>query len=310
MKTIFLFLLLVSTLFGRYEAKPLQACEAYNNMKHSKNTNDVRLELSRSYPILREHKGQKLIISGDNPSQRWVDGACFPNKSLKNKSFKEAPLVKTSSSNLLALSWQNAFCQTHQYKKECKRDSKSLVKNRGYDSKFVLHGLWPQPRNNIYCHTDKALVQIDKNKQWRDLPCLALDIDLEKALEKVMAGFASDLHKHEWIKHGTCYGTDANSYYRDAISLTNQVNSSHIAKFFRDNVGKSVTLKEVRNLANKSFGRGAGDRIEMRCKAGLVTELWLHLGAGEKDLAKLLQKGKKVRSRCQDGRIDKAGFGR
>ncbi|MDQ7084316.1 MAG: hypothetical protein Q9M36_05020 [Sulfurovum sp.] len=34
------------------------------------------------------------------------------------------PKAQISSENLLALSWQNAFCETHRYKKECKRDQK------------------------------------------------------------------------------------------------------------------------------------------------------------------------------------------
>jgi len=44
--------------------------------------------------------------------------------------------------NLLAISWQNAFCEMNKYKKECKNmDSKDFGA-----SNFVLHGLWPQPR--------------------------------------------------------------------------------------------------------------------------------------------------------------------
>jgi ribonuclease T2 len=228
----------------------------------------------------------------------------------EGSAFEEVLVVPKSSSNLLALSWQNAFCQTHQYKKECKRDSLRLLKNRRYDAQFVLHGLWPQPRDNIYCQVDEALIALDKNKHWRDLPCLALDTKVENALEEVMAGYASELHKHEWIKHGTCYGTEANAYYSDAISLSNQFNHSSLARLFRDNIGQSLTLKDIRKLADKSFGSGAGKSIELRCKAGLITEVWLHLGTGEKDLGKLLRKGKKVRSNCKYGHIDKAGFGR
>lgn len=215
-----------------------------------------------------------------------------------------------SSQNLLALSWHNAFCETHPYKKECKRDVQSLIRSKTHDSQFVLHGLWPQPRNKIYCNVDKALVALDKKRNWTYLPCLALDTKIENDLKAVMAGFASELHKHEWIKHGTCYGTNANSYYADAIALTKQVNHSPILAYFSKNMGKIVTLREIRNIGNKSFGKGAGESIELRCKAGLVTELWLHLGSGSRDLGRLLQKGKKVRSKCKQGRVDRAGFTR
>lgn len=215
-----------------------------------------------------------------------------------------------STQNLLALSWHNAFCETHSYKKECKRDVESLLSAKSHENQFVLHGLWPQPRNTLYCNVDKALIDIDKNRQWKDLPCLAMDRNIAMALKKVMAGFASGLQKHEWIKHGTCYGTNINTYFSDAISLTNQVNNSDLGTFFKQNIGKNIRLKDLRNIANKSFGRGAGERIELRCKKGLITELWLHLDGESTDLGTLLLKAKKVRSACKQGRIDKAGFGR
>jgi ribonuclease T2 len=226
----------------------------------------------------------------------------------QNKHFNKKSI--TSKQNLLALSWHNAFCETHRNKKECKRGLSDLVKRKPSDTQFVLHGLWPQPRNTVYCNVDKALVNADKNRRWRDLPCLALDEELEDALEKVMPGFASQLHQHEWIKHGTCYGTDVNTYYADAVHLVNQVNSSVLGKFFTQNIGKKITLKQVRSLADKSLGKGTGSRIELQCKRGLVTELWLHLGDGSDDLATLLKRGKKTKSRCKGGYIDKAGFGR
>lgn len=197
------------------------------------------------------------------------------------------------------------FCETHRYKKECKRSVDSLIRSKAHEKSFVLHGLWPQPRNNVYCDVDKELMYADKAKRWRDLPCLVLDEEVENKLEKVMPGFASELHKHEWVKHGTCYGTDANTYYKDAIDLVEQVKDSVLGKFFSKNIGKNITLRQVQNLADKSFGKGAGKRVELRCKGGLVTELWLHLGSDSDDLSTLLQRGKVTRSRCRTGRIDK-----
>ena len=123
-----------------------------------------------------------------------------------------------------------------------------------------------------------------------------------------MPGYASNLYKHEWIKHGTCYGTDANTYYADAINLVEQVNNSKVGLFFSKNIGNRVTLEQVRVLFNRSFGMGSGKRVELRCRGGLITELWLHLGSGSTELGTLLKKGKEVRSRCTKGIIDRAGF--
>ena len=173
-----------------------------------------------------------------------------------------------------------------------------------------MHGTWPQPRRNVYCNVSSSDKYKDKNKKWHTLPNMGLSHSTKEALSIVMPGFSSNLHKHEWIKHGTCYGTDANTYYLDAIGLINQVNDSALGKFFTQNIGKRITLKQVQSLADKSFGRGAGNRIELQCRNGLVTELWLHLGSDSADLGRLLQRGKVARSRCKSGRIDKAGFGR
>jgi len=304
-------------------------CPAYNDMKHKTNSNRVQLKVGDSYRILQTNKGQILtLIDGERVAQRWVDEACFGEKEKTEKkkevapevketekkkasSFSDrlaqnnkAPKAKTSKQNLLALSWQNAFCQTHQYKKECKRmDSKSFGA-----FEFVLHGLWPQPRNNQYCKVDKKQIGMDKNKQWNRLNKLDLNSTTRSELSKVMPGYHSNLHKHEWIKHGTCYGTSANDYYAAAISLLKQVNESKVQQYFKQNVGRIVTLKEVRKLFDKAFGSGTGKHVTMNCKGGLVTELWLHTGNGSDDLGALLKGGETPRSRCQKGRVDAVGF--
>jgi len=291
-----------------------QVCQAYNDMKHRRNSNNIKLKVGESYRILQTNKGQILtLIEGERVAQRWVDESCFGEKKKETFSFSErlsknnkAPLksVVTAKQNLLAISWQNAFCQTHQYKKECKNMN---AKSFGA-FEFVLHGLWPQPRNNQYCKVNKKQIGMDKNKQWNRLDKLELNSTTRSELSKYMPGYSSNLHKHEWVKHGTCYGTSANSYYADAISLLKQVNSSKVQQYFKQNVGKTVKLKEVRKLFDNEFGQGSGKHVTMNCKKGLVTELWLHMGNGSKNLNELLKKGETPRSRCQKGKVDAVGF--
>ena len=305
--------------------KATQSCEAFNNMKHTNNTNGIKLEVGKEYRILQENKGQNLIIvEGERVAQRWVDEVCFSDKKENQKPVEEKrratlssilvsldkkskikPLSKSSSKqNLLAISWQNAFCQTHQYKKECKKMS---AKDFGAFN-FVLHGLWPQPRNNQYCNVDKRQVGMDKNKQWHRLDNLKLSSDVRSKLAKLMPGYGSNLHKHEWVKHGTCYGTDANDYYADAMTLLMQVNDSKVQQFFKQNIGKMIRLEDVRKLFDKEFGNGAGKHVTMNCRRGLVTELWLHLGNEGKNLAELFRQGETPRKSCYKGRIDAVGF--
>jgi len=310
---------------AKYE-KATQSCEAFNNMKHSTNTNEIKLDIGKEYRILQENKGQILIlVEGERVAQRWVDEVCFSDKKEEKKPVEEKrratlssilvsldkkksaikPLSKSSSKqNLLAISWQNAFCQTHQYKKECKNMS---AKDFGAFN-FVLHGLWPQPRNNQYCNVDKKQVGMDKNKQWHRLNRLDLTSDVRTNLAKLMPGYAGNLHKHEWIKHGTCYGTNASDYYADAMTLLTQVNNSKVQQFFKQNIGKTIRLEDVRKVFDKEFGNGTGRHVTMNCRRGLVTELWLHLGNEGKDLAEFFKKGETPRKSCHKGRIDAVGF--
>lgn len=330
-KFIIFFTLLHVFLFARYEAKPIKICPAFNNMKHTKNSHNIMLDLNTKYTILDHHKGQHLLlIKGEQPSQRWVDESCF----LKNNSTldvdnslnsyinkidkkekvsspeAEHDYLKISHNNLLALSWHNAFCETHRRKQECKRDLFTLFRSKHREHNFILHGLWPQPKNRVYCGLNRKYITMDKYKHWNKLPDLILDPETRKNLKKIMPGVASNLHKHEWIKHGTCYGTDANTYFSEAISLVEEFYSSDISKFFQKNVGKRLTLKQVRVEFDKSFGEGAGKSVEMRCKNGLITELWLHLGKSHYDLGKKLKNGEASKKSCQRGILDKAGYGR
>jgi len=243
-KMFVILLLLTLSVFARHEAFPTKVCPAFNNMKHSTNTHDVYLDTRKKYTIMKEHKEQKLIlISGEQPAQRWVDADCFSSL------------------------------------------------------------------DNIGTSVDSAIERIDKSTVFTKHTKKYEESGYTKPVSK-NNGFASDLHKHEWVKHGTCYGSDPQAYFEDAVSLVEQLNNSKVGDFFTKNIGKHVTLQQVRHLFDRNFGVGTGKRVEMKCKKGLITELWLHLGANSDDLGTLLQRGKQVRSRCQKGLIDRAGYGR
>ena len=313
-----------------YETAVLE-CPAYNNMKHTSNSNNIQLKIGEKYRVLQKSKGQVLtLIEGERVAQRWVKEVCLSDGKKKttvvkeeakkvevattssfadrlasnNKAAKVSTSKSTSKQNLLAISWQNAFCQSHQYKKECK----SMNANSFGAFEFVLHGLWPQPRNNAYCNVSKKQIGMDKNKQWNRLDKLDLESDTRKRLSKLMPGYGSNLHKHEWVKHGTCYGTSANDYYVDAMNLQTQVNESKVQQYFKQNIGRQIHLKDVRKVFDKEFGAGAGDHVTMNCRKGLITELWLHLGNGSTELKELFKSGERPKSRCHKGRVDAVGF--
>ncbi|RUM64493.1 MAG: ribonuclease T [Sulfurimonas sp.] len=200
--------------------------------------------------------------------------------------------TQVSTRNALAISWQNAFCQTHQKKRECRN-----VKKTDFSaSHFTLHGLWPQPRNNTYCKPTKKL--------W-------LNPSLYQELLRVMPAAKSGLHQHEWKKHGTCYHTTPERYFEDSIMLLAQINNSYVRDFFVRNVGNHVTIKQVRLAFDKAFGKGSGRKVTMQCNSGLITELRINL---EGDISKaktfgaLLKNAPMARHSCQKGRIDRVGF--
>jgi ribonuclease T2 len=298
----------------------LQPCELYNTIKHTKNSGTQRLKEGERYRILREQAGQYYVhIPGINVPSRWVDQNCFEESvTLDNQDVKEPVLpvsqdvIYTESLDqavsgkpkelLLALSWHHAFCETHRRVKEC-------MDTRRYENiGFVLHGLWPQPKDNIYCGVSREQKQLDKIHQWNRLMTPSLKNETLSALQDIMPATASGLHRHEWIKHGRCYGTDAQSYFDDAVSLTSQVERSALGSFFAQNIGKQVSLRQIRFKADEAFGKGSGKKVEMRCHQGMVTEVWFHLGYGGSDLSQLLKEGREVRSGCTQGKIDMAGF--
>ncbi len=199
---------------------------------------------------------------------------------------------EVSTKNLLAISWQNAFCETHQEKRECRN-----VKPTDFSaSHFTLHGLWPQPRNNTYCKKTQ--------KVW-------LDKSLYQELLHVMPAAKSGLHQHEWKKHGTCYNSTPEHYFKDSITLLDQVNNSTVRNFFVKHVGKMVTVKQVRLAFDKAFGQGSGRKIKMKCHKGLITELQINLQGNISELnelSRLLKSAPIAHNGCQKGLIDRVGF--
>ncbi|SFZ98690.1 Ribonuclease I precursor [hydrothermal vent metagenome] len=328
-KNIFLFVLLTVSVLARHEAVPVKSCHAFNNMKHTKNSHHIVLDLNHKYTILDHHKGQYLLLlKGEQPAQRWVDESCFEEKEkqvlkikkqdsyvhkidteyLTTPDKREHNISEISKNNILVLSWHNSFCETNRNKKECRRDLFSLFRSKHRENNFVLHGLWPQPKNKIYCNLDRKYITMDKYRHWNKLPDLLLRPDTRSKLEKIMPGMVSSLHKHEWIKHGTCFGLNADKYFSEALSLTQEFYDSDVSKYISNNIGKRVSIDKIRIEFDKSFGEGTGKSVELRCRDGLITELWLHLGEGKDGLGSKLKNGKQSKKTCQRGILDRAGY--
>jgi len=330
MKNIFFIILFLSffttnSLFAKGSESCFLAndsCEAYQSFRKKTNPEGIHLEAGKFYKILEKNRKKnafRVQVEGIKRPARWVNGRCGESLSVcsvnksnepKNAIKKMMPTKrmprKKKPDYLLALTWQPSFCETHSRKKECR----TQTKNRYDATHWSLHGLWPQPRNNAYCGVSDMDKGIDRNKKWHLLAPVKLSQKTATELAFVMPAVASKLQRHEWIKHGTCYGTDANEYYADAIYLTKQINRSIVGKLFNKGVGKRVSLKQVRQHFDKAFGKGAGSKVDMRCdRKGRVSELWINLkGEVEEDttMASLLENAIRAGSSCKIGVVDEA----
>ena len=217
-----------------------------------------------------------------------------------------------SDSYILALSWQPAFCELKPNKPECR----SQHERRHDANNFSLHGLWPQPRSNIYCNVPRSLVELDKRGRWGDLPKLAIEDSFRKELAQLMPGYRSNLHRHEWVKHGTCMTEDPQRYYETSMDALNFINTTDLRDLFAKNIGREITATQITDAMERSFGKGAGSRITISCKRDgkrtLINEVRISYGSllshSSSSLQEMNRLAPKVPIGCKRGIVDPVGL--
>ncbi|MER8385312.1 ribonuclease [Mesorhizobium sp. M1380] len=178
--------------------------------------------------------------------------------------------------------------------------------------------VWPQPNGNFYCQVAASDKANDDPAHWRDLPPVTLDPNTRAELDQVMPGTASALERHEWIKHGTCYGKSQQEYFADALNLMRAVNASPVRDLFTRSIGKQLTSDQIRSTFDSAFGKGAGDRVRVSCVIDpsngrrLIGELTLGLTgpiASNASLGTLLlASAPTTKAGCPKGTVDAVGF--
>lgn len=282
---------------------PASACEAYERITATggANAERVRLTPGETYPVIGLHRSGNLKIRVDTPGvrpERWVLKSCGAAAALPSPPAPAAP----STANLLALSWQPSFCERagdadgdDVVDAAAPAECKALFDGKldDFGTKIGLHGLWPQPRGNDYCGVPLAERSRDGDRgalafhggarNWAALPDPALDPAAAAALPGWMPGAESDLHRHEWIKHGTCYrpDQDADRYFDDAMMLTEAVNVALAPLFAAIPADGRITLAQIRDALRPAFGDGVDIAVGMSCddRSGrmLFTELQILL---------------------------------
>jgi ribonuclease T2 len=303
-----------------------QNCPAVLSIKKSTNPGDVSIKAGTSYRLLGKNKDVAthywIEVPGANPGQRWVALACgttdaadaapsssgaaidTPQGTVKPKPNPKGP-KDGKPFYVLALSWEPAFCEKMKGKAECKNETAASYEA----SHLSLHGLWPQPRRNVFCGVDRATAALDDQHQWEQLPAPRMSAETKAALDKVMPGTQSVLERHEWIKHGTCYpGGNADQYFKDAVRLVNDVNASAVQTFIAANIGKTIKTADLRAKFDEAYGKGAGDRVRVSCTPnGLISELTIgvkgDISSGTK-LGDLIAASEPTDAGCPSGLID------
>ena len=190
-----------------------ETCPALQSIRNGTNPGEVKTEPGKSYPIIAKNKPNAshyfIEVEGADPARRWVavdcgehvvsaDGSSQPQEPTRRRRRRHR---HQRASYVLSVSWQPAFCETKRDKPECATETP----NRFDATHFTLHGLWPQPRRNAYCDVPPEMSLADKDGDWDRLPEPKLSDATRQRLAQVMPGTQSNLERHEWIKHGTCF---------------------------------------------------------------------------------------------------------
>ena len=297
-----------------------KTCPAYQSISRQTNPGNVTTRPGTAYDLVAGNKPQPthlwIVIPGAEPDRRWVEVSCGTRSTDAEGQIEEPPppappRTYRGTQYILAVNWQPAFCETSPRKPECRNQHPSSFEA----TNFTLHGLWPQPRDNQYCNVSQEDRWASEDGDWHDLPPLDLPASLRRDLDEVMPGTQSGLDRHEWIKHGTCYGTDEAEYYADSLDLMLALNTSAVAELFAANIGKRITLAQIRDAFDASFGPGAGERVRVTCEEDgnrtIITELTIGLTGdidGPDAMARLLAAASPTDGGCRSGQVDAVGL--
>lgn len=213
------------------------------------------------------------------------------------------------ATHVLAVGWEPAFCDKHSDKNECR----DLTSSSFAGTLLSLHGLWPQPRGTQYCNVPADVRQIDGDHNWDGLPEPGLSAYTLKRLEAVMPGVQSKLERHEWIVHGTCFGSNAEGYFARAAGLAEAIDASTVSKLFADSVGRTLTAESMPAAFDDAFGTGAGARVTVSCNGRgdnrKTTELVINLAGdvtGTAPLGTLIRAAQPIPPGCPSGIVEAA----
>ena len=196
---------------------------------------------------------------------------------MVSAAFAEGPQSGDFDGYAFSLSWQPAFCESHHDKKECK----SWKAGDFAASHLVLHGLWPNQRNDKehdygFCNVPAEVKALDDSGNWCQMPDLNLSRATKDELGRVMPGCQSCLQNHEWYRHGTCSGMQPDEYFTKAAGFVEGIAKTKLGTLLSANVGKRVTMVMLKTSAKEAYGE-KGANLRFICKNGVLTEVRMYL---------------------------------
>jgi len=301
----------------------IKTCPATKSLRPKDNPGRVSVKSGETYTAINLNKSGGayvlLQIPDSKPAQRWVKLSCgnlvdgpVNGGENQNPTGGDSSASSKSGKFLLAASWQPAFCESvsGEGKKECVTET-----NERFDAThFTLHGLWPQPRGNHYCMVSANDKRNDESHNWDKLPEPTLSPQARAELDKIMPGTQSNLQRHEWIKHGTCFGTGPEAYFLTSASLMDQINNSELQRLVATNVGKEVDAAYLQAAFEQTFGAGSANALSIECsKDGgrtLISGISINLQGvlnREIKLQSVLDLSRHPKPQCAQGVIDPVG---
>lgn len=296
-----------------------EPCPAFQSKNRRSNPGEVAVVPGAAYRVLARNAGdgewlQIAVPDAPSATARWVLASCGREAAAPPDPAAAPAARRISTDNLLALSWQPAFCEIRPGVPECRRLNGG--RPGAAETLLSIHGLWPQPEGRDYCDVPDRLVALDRAGRWDALPPVALSAATRDRLAAAMPGTASGLERHEWLRHGSCYGADgAEGYFADALALAQAVNASGVAMLFARNLGERLETDRIRAAFDRAFGRGAGRRVQVDCVRDgdrlLIQEVSIALRGApgpETPLAGLILAADPLPPGCPGGIVDPAGL--
>ncbi|MEJ0085771.1 MAG: hypothetical protein WDO72_08820 [Pseudomonadota bacterium] len=187
---------------------------------------------------------QYVEMKGPAPTRKQGSATPVETGNVERTDRKSESVRADFDFYLLTMSWHPAFCSDgHENKPECRvRQPHPLA----------IHGLWPEKLDaGAYPHDCQA-------------PGLDLAPALAHELEEYMPGMESNLHEHEWRKHGGCTGLDDDAYFEQTLDGARHLDAALLGRL-TSLAGRETSPAELRAAADV-YQAGLGASVTFQCR--------------------------------------------